>query len=90
MCPVHSFSFDGSKFYDQAYCQSATAPGTGVEPQQELCTATKSYNNDTVVDNVVNGVVKSISVTPITNPADGKPGTQIVETWVGDIDTFWH
>jgi hypothetical protein len=48
-------------------------------PEQELCTANKSYNNDTVNPDG--------SVTPITT-ATGVAGTQITETWVGDIDFF--
>jgi hypothetical protein len=78
-CAPSEFSFDGTMYYDQAYCQTPTAPGPGVVPEQELCTANKSYNNDTVNPDG--------SVTPITT-ASGAPGTQLTETWVGDIDFF--
>ena len=81
MCPVHSFSFDNTTFYDQAYCQTAQAPGPGVVPQQELCTVTKDYNND-----VVNA---DGTVTPITT-STGAPGTQITEDWVGLVDMRLH
>jgi hypothetical protein len=78
-CAPHEFSFDNITYYDQAYCQTPTAPGPGIVPEQELCTANKSYDNDTVNPDG--------SVTPITT-ASGAPGTQITETWVGDID-WW-
>jgi hypothetical protein len=76
-CAPTEFSFDGVMFFDQAYCQTAQPPGAGIVPQQELCTANKSFNDDTVNPDG--------SVTPITT-ASGAPGTQITETWVGDID----
>jgi hypothetical protein len=79
VCAPNQFSFDNITYYDQAYCQTAVAPGPGVVPQQELCTANKAYNNDTVNPDG--------SVTPITT-ASGAPGTQVTETWVGDID-WW-
>lgn len=81
MCPVHSFSFDGVNYFDQAYCQNAALPAPGVLPQQELCTVTKSYNNDTLnADGTVNPILTSTQA----------PGTQIVETWIGDIDLHYH
>jgi hypothetical protein len=78
-CAPTEFSFDGVTYYDQAYCQTPQPPGTGIVAEQELCTANKSYNNDTVNPDG--------SVTPITT-ASNAPGTQITETWVGDIDWF--
>jgi hypothetical protein len=80
-CAPTEFSFDGATYYDQAYCQTPQAPGAGIVPQQELCTANKAYNNVTVNPDG--------SVTPITT-ASGVAGTQITETWVGDIDWFIH
>jgi hypothetical protein len=79
ICAPHEFSFDNVTYYDQAYCQTPQPPGPGIAPEQELCTANKSYNNVTVNPDG--------SVTPITT-ASNAPGTQITETWVGDID-WW-
>jgi hypothetical protein len=99
MCAVHSFQFNNTPFYDQGYCQSAQLPGgvnpdkTATEPQQELCTVIKSYNNDTV--KLINSTGQQSACPvgppciPMTTPIltdDGKPGTQIVETWVGQVD----
>jgi hypothetical protein len=78
-CAPHEFSFDNVTYYDQAYCQTPQPPGPGIVPEQELCTANKSYNNVTVNPDG--------SVTPIVT-ASNAPGTQITETWVGDID-WW-
>jgi hypothetical protein len=78
-CAPHEFSFDNVTYYDQAYCQTPSPPGPGIVPEQELCTANKAYNNVTVNPDG--------SVTPITT-ASNAPGTQITETWVGDID-WW-
>jgi hypothetical protein len=79
ICAPHEFSFDNITYYDQAYCRTPSAPGPGIVPEQELCTANKAYNNVTVNPDG--------SVTPITT-ASNAPGTQITETWVGDID-WW-
>jgi hypothetical protein len=75
-CAPHEFSLDGTTFYDQSYCQAPVPPGPGVDPEASLCTTNKTFNN--------------------VNPANGQPimttganpvaGTQIVETWTGDID----
>ena len=79
VCAPHEFSFDGTTYYDQAYCQAGMPPGPGIVPQQELCTANKSYNNDIINPNG--------SATPImTTGANPVAGTQITEVWVGDID----
>ncbi|HWF15124.1 MAG TPA: hypothetical protein VG244_02975 [Acidimicrobiales bacterium] len=71
VCAVTQFSLDGTTWYDQTYCQGVSPTDP---PQSELCTTNKTYNN--------------------VNPANGSPiltstgaaGTQIVETWVGDVD----
>jgi hypothetical protein len=81
VCAPTEFSFDGTTYYDQTYCQTPTAPGAGVLPQQELCTANKAYNND-----IVN---PDGSVAPIMTTGN-VPGTQIVETWVGDADFHYR
>ena len=75
-CAPHEFSLDGTHYFDQSYCQTVAPPGPNVLPEQELCTANKSYNNVTVNPDG--------SVTPIMT-ASG-PGTQITETWIGDFD----
>jgi hypothetical protein len=75
-CAPHEFSLDGTNYFDQSYCQTVSPPGPNVLPEQELCTANKSYNNVTVNPDG--------SVTPIMT-ASG-PGTQITETWIGDFD----
>ena len=76
-CAPHEFSLDGTNYFDQSYCQTVTPPGPNVLPEQELCTANKSYNNVTVNPDG--------SVTPITT-ASNAPGTQVTETWIGDFD----
>jgi hypothetical protein len=76
-CAPHEFSLDGTNYFDQSYCQTVSPPGPNVLPEQELCTANKSYNNVTVNPDG--------SVTPITT-ASNAPGTQITETWIGDFD----
>jgi hypothetical protein len=92
MCPVHQFSFDNVNYYDQGYCQKALAPppaGTAVEPQQELCTVSKAYNNDLL--NADGTVQIGADGNPVALPGPGgQPGTQIVENWDGNIDNYWR
>jgi hypothetical protein len=99
-CPIHQFSLDSQKFWDQAYCGNALPPtAAGAVPQDELCTVTKTYNNDqrsVEADGqagplIVNadGTLNPIMTTATPgNPS--VPGTQITETWVGFVDTLWH
>jgi hypothetical protein len=89
MCPVHQFTFDNVNFYDQAYCQQATAPSAGpppVEPQQELCTVTKAYNSGVL--NADGTLETDANGNPVPIPGGG--GTQIVENWDGFIDWGLH
>jgi hypothetical protein len=72
MCAPHQFSFDNITYYDQAYC---VAPVPGALPQQGLCTANKSYAN------------LQADGTPYVAPGGGN-GTEVTETWVGDIDWY--
>jgi hypothetical protein len=99
MCPVHQFQLNGTPFFDQAYCQNAQAPGSGIVPQQELCTVAKSYNNDTISLTNSTGAGTACPAPappciPVTTPitlSDGTtPGTQITETWVGFVDMHFH
>ncbi len=85
VCAPHEFSFDGTTYYDQTYCQTPKPPGPGIVPQQELCTANKTYNNDIVNPD---GSVVPIMATTGPPPGTQVPGTQITETWVGDVD-WW-
>jgi hypothetical protein len=92
MCPVHQFQFNGIGFTDQAYCQGALAPppqGSAVEPQQELCTVSKAYNNDVLN---ANGTVQTdANGNPVAIPGPGGlAGTQVVENWDGYIDYSYH
>jgi hypothetical protein len=81
VCPFHQVSFDNVTYYDQTYCQTANSSPPAGEPQAGLCTANKQYNNDSVSVDPMTGVV---TTTPLT--LNGAPATQIVETWVGDVD----
>jgi hypothetical protein len=75
-CAPTQLSFDGIVYYDQTYCQGATAAGL---PQQGLCTTNKAFNN-----------LDPATGQPIVAQTAGGPvpGTQIVETWTGDIDWY--
>jgi hypothetical protein len=80
-CDVHQVSFDNVIYYDQTYCQIAQNPAPVGEPQAGLCTTNKTFNNNDPNTGVP-------LVLPNTNPA--QPATQITETWVGDIDWYYH
>jgi hypothetical protein len=76
VCAPHEFSLDGTTFYDQSYCQTPVPAGPGVDPEASLCTTNKTYNND---DPATGAPIMTTGAEPV-------PGTQIVETWTGDID----
>ena len=86
MCAVHQFKFNGIDFTDQAYCQTALSTGT---PQQELCTVSKSYNNDVLNADGTVALNPDNTIKTVTT-STGAPGTQIVENWAGYVDWGFH
>ena len=83
VCAPHHVSFNGVDFFDQTYCQVGNPSPPVGEPQAGLCTANKQYNNDSVS---IDPNTHVVTTTPLT--INGAPATQIVETWVGNVDWF--